>query len=114
MNAQQAHREDVVYRDVVDHFLTNVVNQAKYLENLFRGFSDPNPPMAYYLAHTINVLDLIELQELLEMNEDEVIEWVSNLPEVAEVMQEHGLMFAKLDDDWSAFGRPPFLGFVMA
>jgi hypothetical protein len=112
MTAQQTHRKDVAHRNVVDHFLTNVVNQATYLEGLFHEFSDPNPPIAYYMANTTNVLDLIELQELLEMNEDEVIDWVSNLPEVARLTQAYSLILTRLSDETVAFGRSPFLGFV--
>lgn len=112
MNAPQAHRVDEAYKAVVDHFLTDVINQANYTARLFEDLSNPGPPMAQYLASTCKVLDLIDLQELLGMNEHDVIKWASELPEMATLMHEHDLRLKRVEGV-SQPNNGPLLGLVM-
>lgn len=96
MTHQKTHRDDVA-QQAISRFLSDVVSHGTYLEGLFHDFSTPNPPRAYYMAHTNDSLDIVELQELLELNDDAVVEWVNQLPEVIETLGPHGLHVIRAD-----------------
>jgi hypothetical protein len=89
VTAQKIHREDVACQ-VVAVFLREATAHAEYLQRLFRDFSQPNPPFSYYLSHTSDELEIIELQELLSLPDDDIVDWVNELG----LLEQYDLEFA--------------------
>lgn len=91
MTAQQAHREDVARRVVIDSFLASVISHGVYFEKQFYDCYTPRRTMRHFLVHTADELDVLDLKELLELSGDDVIDWINSLPEVVSFMDVHQL-----------------------
>lgn len=86
------HRKNKA-REIVKNHLHVVVSEAQGL--LWGPFfhSTTRKSKAYFLSHAHVQLDTTQLKRLLGTDDDGVMNWVNQLSETKNVLEEHGLMF---------------------